>query len=293
MRPIEPSAAGAVDYVTPILNLLTNVREMEHNLKKRTYSYGLMVVGRPLEELTIPQRMLRAALMPSKYYEEVTSSMAKAINNIVINKQPNSNRRQSKSKYRPVTGKSQIDWTDVLVRLISIAASSLPTPIVKSWWVKGVQLYITWLFYLGKGIFGRILRQRFLSTAFSLLLYTVSFRKEEFSIQIHLILHLISHRKFSRLSDKLWMHPLLLLLENLQTLQQQPHKHREQSHFPPNSVIYCSFLLESSSLSIFLFSLSLSFSPSFKPLCVLPLLYSFSTVVVHIMLWVLKSISKS
>jgi hypothetical protein len=76
--------------------------------------------------------MLRAALMPSKYYEEVTSSMAKAINNIVINKQPNSNRRQSKSKYRPVTGKSQIDWTDVLVRLISIAASSLPTPIVKS-----------------------------------------------------------------------------------------------------------------------------------------------------------------
>ena len=132
MRPIEPSAAGPVDYITPLINLMSNVREMEHNLKKRTYSYGLMVVGRPLEELTIPQRMLRAALMPSKYYEEVTSSMAKAINNIVINKQPNSNRRQSKSKYRPVTAKNHVDWTDVLVRLISLAASSLPTPVVKS-----------------------------------------------------------------------------------------------------------------------------------------------------------------
>ena len=133
MRPIEPSATGPVDYVTPILNMFDNVRQLEHNLKKRTYSYGLMVVGRPLEELTIPQRMLRAALMPSKYYEEVTSSMAKAINNMVINKQPNnSNRRQSKSKYRPVVAKNQIDWTDVLVRLISLAASSLPTPVVKS-----------------------------------------------------------------------------------------------------------------------------------------------------------------
>jgi len=131
MRPIEPSSAGPVDYVTPLITLLNNVREMEHNLKKRTYSYGLMVVGRPLEELTIPQRMLRAALMPSKYYEEVTSSMAKALNNMVINKEP-ANKRQSKSKYRPVAAKTQVDWTDVLVRLLTIAASSLPTPVVKS-----------------------------------------------------------------------------------------------------------------------------------------------------------------
>jgi len=137
MRPIEPLPANSVDYVGPILDLLKNVREMEHNLKKRTYSYGLMVVGRPIEELTIPQRVLRAALMPSKYYEEVTTGMANALNRIALNgvrgEKP-SNRRTSKhSRNRPEgSGKSNLDWGDVLLRLITLAASSIPTPVVKS-----------------------------------------------------------------------------------------------------------------------------------------------------------------
>ena len=64
MRPVDPLPVGTLDYFTPVMNLLTNIKQMEHNLKKQTYSYGLMVVGRPLEELTLPQKFVRAALMP-------------------------------------------------------------------------------------------------------------------------------------------------------------------------------------------------------------------------------------
>ena len=130
MRPVEP-VANSVDYITPIINLYNNVRDLEHNLKKRTYSYGLMVVGRPLEELTLTQKLVRAALMPGKYYEDATSAVAKQLNHFVINKQPSKSEIHRKSKSRrPPTAKS-FDWGDVILRLISLAASSIPTPVVK------------------------------------------------------------------------------------------------------------------------------------------------------------------
>ena len=132
MRPVEPLATNSADIITPIIKLVNNVRDMEQSLKKRTYSYGLMVVGRPLEELTMTQKMVRAALMPGKYYEDATSSIANQLNKFVINRPANEIHRKSKSR-RPTgvgTAKS-FDWGDVILRLITMAASSIPTPVVK------------------------------------------------------------------------------------------------------------------------------------------------------------------
>ena len=135
MRPVDPIPVNSVDYVAPIINLLNSMREAEHKLKKRTYSYGLMVVGRPLEELTIPQRLVRAALSPSKYYQDISMSLSKQLNHI----SDRASGKASHKKYYSPTGKSSkspksssLDWSDVLLRLISIAASSMPTPVVRS-----------------------------------------------------------------------------------------------------------------------------------------------------------------
>lgn len=131
MRPVDPLPANSGDYITPIINLVNNVRDMEHNLKKRTYSYGLMVVGRPLEELTMTQKLVRAALMPGKYYEDATTAIANQLNKFVINKPSNDIHRKSKSR-RPGAGTAKsFDWGDVILRLITLAASSIPTPVVK------------------------------------------------------------------------------------------------------------------------------------------------------------------
>ena len=131
MRPVDPLPSHSADYIAPIINLVNNVREMEHSLKKRTYSYGLMVVGRPLEELTMAQKLVRAALMPGKYYEDATSAIANQLNKFVINKPSNEIHRKSKSR-RPGAGTAKsFDWGDVILRLITLAASSIPTPVVK------------------------------------------------------------------------------------------------------------------------------------------------------------------
>lgn len=132
MRPVEPLPVGTLDYFTPVMNLLTNIKQMEHNLKKQTYSYGLMVVGRPLEELTLPQKFVRAALMPGKYYQDATSDIAKQFNKYLLTeKSSKSNRITSKSK-STVSKNQFIPWANVLLQLINLAASSLPTPVVKS-----------------------------------------------------------------------------------------------------------------------------------------------------------------
>ena len=134
MRPVEPIPVNSVDYVAPIINLLNSMREAEHKLKKRTYSYGLMVVGRPLEELTIPQRLVRAALSPTKYYQDISMSLSKQLNHI----SDRASGKASHKRYYSPTGKSSkspkssLDWSDVLLRLISIAAQSMPTPVVRS-----------------------------------------------------------------------------------------------------------------------------------------------------------------
>lgn len=133
MRPVEPLPSNSADIITPIINLVNNVRDMEHNLKKRTYSYGLMVVGRPLEELTMTQKLVRAALMPGKYYEDATSAIANQLNKFVINKPGRDIHRKSKSKRQGAGTAKSLDWGDVILRLITLAASSIPTPVVKHW----------------------------------------------------------------------------------------------------------------------------------------------------------------
>lgn len=131
MRPVDPLPTSSSDYITPIINLVNNVRDMENNLKRRTYSYGLMVVGRPLEELTLAQKLVRAALMPGKYYEDATSAIANQLNKFVISRPENEIHRKSKSR-RPGAGTAKsFDWGDVILRLITLAASSIPTPVVK------------------------------------------------------------------------------------------------------------------------------------------------------------------
>jgi hypothetical protein len=131
MKPVEPLPSNSADLITPIINLISNVREMEQNLKKRTYSYGLMVVGRPLEELTMAQKLVRAALMPGKYYDDATTAIANQLNKIVINKSTNDIHRKSKSRRQGAGTAKSFDWGDVILRLITLAASSIPTPVVK------------------------------------------------------------------------------------------------------------------------------------------------------------------
>lgn len=131
MRPVDPVPSSPGDYITPIINLVNNVRDIENSLKRRTYSYGLMVVGRPLEELTMAQKLVRAALMPGKYYEDATSAIANQLNKFVVSRPENEIHRKSKSR-RPGAGTAKsFDWGDVILRLITMAASSIPTPVVK------------------------------------------------------------------------------------------------------------------------------------------------------------------
>lgn len=131
MRPVDPLPTSSADYITPIINLVNNVRDMENNLKRRTYSYGLMVVGRPLEELTLAQKLVRAALMPGRYYEDATSAIANQLNKFVISRPENEIHRKSKSRRPGVGTAKSFDWGDVILRLITLAASSIPTPVVK------------------------------------------------------------------------------------------------------------------------------------------------------------------
>lgn len=132
MRPVEPLPVGPLDYFTPVINLINNAKKLEHNLKKQTYSYGLMVVGRPLEELTLPQKFVRAALMPGKYYQDATSDIAKQFNRYILKEKKNTNHFQVKSKSTGTSKNNGLQWANVLLQLINMAANALPTPVVKS-----------------------------------------------------------------------------------------------------------------------------------------------------------------
>ncbi|KAI1288105.1 hypothetical protein HDE_09598 [Halotydeus destructor] len=76
LLPLEPEPLNpSLDVLEHIFNLLEGARHMENTIKKRTYSYGLDVVGRPLQELTVGQKILRAVLMPNKYYHDIADNL--------------------------------------------------------------------------------------------------------------------------------------------------------------------------------------------------------------------------
>ena len=133
MRPVEPLSAGPIDYFTPVINLLNNAKKIDHAIKKNTYSYALTVVGRPLEELSLPQKFVRAALMPGRYYQDATSEISKQFNKYLLTEKSGKNNPfKSKQKSYGKNNNQIINWPTVLLQLINLAANSLPTPVVKS-----------------------------------------------------------------------------------------------------------------------------------------------------------------
>ena len=132
IQPIEPVPLNPkLDYFNHIFSFLENMREMENDLKKRTYGYGLMIVGRPLQELSFGQKLLRAALMPNKYYEDATSYFITRLHNMV--NQTTINRPTKTPELTSLTQpiRSSI-WGRLLRRFLSNSLSTpLPAKVMK------------------------------------------------------------------------------------------------------------------------------------------------------------------
>lgn len=67
------------DYISGLLNLMQKVQTFQHNIRKRTYSYGLDVVGRPIDQLSVPEMIISAILMPRKFYHQASDNVLNRI----------------------------------------------------------------------------------------------------------------------------------------------------------------------------------------------------------------------
>ncbi|XP_053206417.1 uncharacterized protein LOC128390685 [Panonychus citri] len=70
------------EYARFLSSLIETVQKLENTIKKRTYSYGLEVVGRPIDQLSPGEMLLSAALMPRKFYSKATDNFVRKVSNV-------------------------------------------------------------------------------------------------------------------------------------------------------------------------------------------------------------------
>ncbi|XP_015790627.1 uncharacterized protein LOC107367444 [Tetranychus urticae] len=70
------------EYSRFLLSLFESAQSLEKDIKRRTYIYGLDVVGRPIDQLTPIEMLLSAALRPRNFYHKATDNFSRKLSKV-------------------------------------------------------------------------------------------------------------------------------------------------------------------------------------------------------------------